>query len=229
MKSPSWWAVLLAVLPTLALSETRTVPERTLTVPQTVSPEMQALIAAPAPKPVAPTTDDEWRARRTVIAANRVKELPALRERLGVDVETATIAGVNCYRVTPRNLPKQNENRLLIHFHGGYYVFNGGEAATREAVLMAGFGQMKVLSVEYRMPPEFPYPAGLDDALAVWKAMLQSNRPENLAVFGTSAGGGMTLALMLRAKQEALPLPAAMAAGSPASDLTGSGDSNVTN
>jgi monoterpene epsilon-lactone hydrolase len=94
---------------------------------------------------------------------------------------------------------------------------------------MAGFGRMKVISVDYRMSPDFPYPAGLDDAIAVWKELVKSNNPANMAVFGTSAGGGMTLAMVLRAKQEGLPLPAAIAPGSPASDLTGTGDSYATN
>ena len=83
---------------------------------------------------------------------------------------------------------------------------------------MAGYGGYKVISVDYRMPPDFPYPAALDDAMAVWKAALTMQKPENMAIFGTSTGGGMTLAMVLRAKQEHLPLPAAIAPGSPWSE-----------
>ena len=116
-----------------------------------------------------------------------------------------------------------------MHIHGGCYVLQGGEAATTEAIYMAGFGRFKVLSVDYRRPPEFPYPAALDDSVAVWKGALKMADPKNMAIFGTSAGGALTLSTVLRAKQEKLPLPAAIAPGTPMSDLTRTGDSFQTN
>jgi epsilon-lactone hydrolase len=94
---------------------------------------------------------------------------------------------------------------------------------------MAGFGHMKVISIDYRMPPDFPYPAALDDAVAVWKELVKTTMPANMAIFGTSAGGNLTLAVIERAKQEGLPLPAAIAPGSPAGDLTKTGDTMFTN
>ena len=94
---------------------------------------------------------------------------------------------------------------------------------------MAGFGRFKVLSVDYRRPPEFPYPAALDDSVAAWKGALKMADPKNMAIFGTSAGGALTLSTVLRAKQEGLPLPAAIAPGTPMSDLTRTGDSFHTN
>jgi acetyl esterase/lipase len=69
----------------------------------------------------------------------------------------------------------------------------------------------------------------MDDAMAVWKAALEMQKPANMAIFGTSTGGGMTLAMILRAKEEHLPLPAAIAPGTPWSDLTETGDSYKTN
>jgi epsilon-lactone hydrolase len=136
---------------------------------------------------------------------------------------------VNCYILTPDNIPEQNRNRLLVHVHGGGYVFAPEEAATREAILMAGFGKFKVISIDYRMPPDFPYPAAMDDAMAVWKEVVKTNDPKKMAIFGTSTGGGMTLAMVLRARTEALPLPAATAPGTPWSDMTKTGDTFFTN
>ena len=136
---------------------------------------------------------------------------------------------MQAYLVTPADLPPENRNRLLVHIHGGCYVLQGGEAATTEAIYMAGFGRFKVLSVDYRRPPEFPYPAALDDSVAVWKGALKMADPKNMAIFGTSAGGALTLSTVLRAKQEKLPLPAAIAPGTPMSDLTRTGDSFQTN
>jgi epsilon-lactone hydrolase len=131
--------------------------------------------------------------------------------------------------VTPETIPPKNRNRLLIHVHGGCYVSNPSESGTIEAIFMAGFGHFKVISVDYRMPPVAPYPAALDDAMTVWKAAVKMVPPANLAIFGSSAGGALTLSMVLRAKQENVPLPAAIAPGSPMTDLTERGDSFATN
>jgi epsilon-lactone hydrolase len=136
---------------------------------------------------------------------------------------------VPAFMVTPAVIPPANRNRLLVHVHGGCYVLSGGEAATTEAIYMAGFGHFKVLSIDYRRPPDAPYPAALDDAMAVWKATVKTADPKRTGIFGTSAGGALTLSMILRAKMEKLPLPAAIAPGTPMSDLTGTGDSFATN
>ena len=209
----------------------RHLPARTIPVPETVSPQMQKLIAAPLSPTwnVIPKTAAEWKAQVAAGAAAAMQALPALREKLGVKVEPVTVGGVKAYRVTPRNLPPENANRLLVHVHGGCYVSGPGESGITEAVLMAGFGHFKIISVDYRMPPDHPYPAGLDDAMAVWKAAVKMADPKNMAIFGSSAGGALTLSMVLRAKRDHLPMPAAIAPGTPMADLTNSGDTFRTN
>ena len=205
---------------------------RTTPVPDTVSPQMQKLIAAPPPPTwnVIPDTADGWRAQVQAGAAATAATLPALREQLHVKVEPQVIDGVKTFTVTPAEIPARNRNRLLVHVHGGCYVSFPGESGTVEAILMAGIGGFKVISVDYRMPPDGPpYPAALDDAMTVWKAAVKMAAPGNMAIFGTSAGGALTLSMVLRAKQDSLPLPGAIASGTPMSDLTGRGDSFVTN
>lgn len=206
------------------------VPARSVPVPTTVSPAMQELIGAPLSDNWnnVPKTTEEWKAIAARSAAGG-RDLSALREQLEVDVEPLTLNGVKGFTLTPRTIPPENRDRLLLHLHGGCYVLSGGQAGTREAIYLAGFGRFKVISIDYRMPPAFPYPAALDDAVAAWKAMLKMASPTNMAVFGTSAGGALTLSVVLRAKQEGLPLPAAIAPGTPMSDLTGTGDSFHTN
>ena len=205
---------------------------RSTPVPDTVSPQIQKLIAASPPPTwnVIPDTAEGWRAQVEAGAAALVATLPALRAQLHVKVEPQLIDGVKTFVVTPEDVPARNRNRLLINVHGGCYVSFPGESGTLEAILMAGLGGFKVIAVDYRMPPDGPpYPAALDDAMTVWKAAVKMAEPGNMAIFGSSAGGALTLSMVLRAKQENLPLPAAIAPGTPMSDLTGRGDSFVTN
>ena len=93
---------------------------------------------------------------------------------------------------------------------------------------MAGIGKCRVVYADYRMAPDFPYPAAIDDAMAVYRELLKRRPAESIGVFGTSTGGAMTLILALRAKDEGLPLPAALAAGTPWAQIN-VGDSYATN
>jgi epsilon-lactone hydrolase len=210
----------------------RVVPGRSIPVPSTVSPELQATIAAPYRVPAwdaNPQSTAEWKELINKLAAAAAEKQKIVREKLGVTLESTTIGGVHAFIVTPKEIAPANRGRLLVHVHGGGYVYNPGEAGTGEATLMAAYGGFRVISVDYRMPPDFPYPAAMDDAIAVWKEAVKMADPHNMAIFGTSTGGGMTLAMILRAKQEGLPLPAAIAPGTPWSDLTETGDTYKTN
>lgn len=207
------------------------ITERAVPVPQTVSTELQALIGN-EPLPwwnTHPRTAQEWKKWVGELAKEAAATLPALREKMGVTVADGTMNGVRTFTLTPKTLAANNRDRVLLHLHGGGYVLNPGEAGTLEAVYMAGFGGINVVSVDYRMPPDFPYPAALDDALAVYRELLKTYPPEKIGVFGTSTGGGMTLALVLRARAEGLPLPGAIAPGTPWTDMTKTGDSYFTN
>src|SRR5436853_4461651 len=207
-------------------------PTREIPVPSAdVSPAEQALIGAPlqATWNVHPKSAQEWKDLINMRAEAVAKTLPDLRARLGVKVEPTKIGGVSAFIITPDNIPAANNDRLLVHVHGGGYVFFPGESGTREAILMAGYGKFKIVSIDYRMPPDHPYPAAMDDAMAVWKEVVKTSDPKKTAIFGTSTGGGMTLAMVLRARAEGLPLPAATAPGTPWSDLTKTGDSYFTN
>lgn len=207
----------------------REVPARVIPVPTTVSPQMAKLIARPAIPPRAPQSAQEWKRVVQAAAAEDLARIAEMRKQFAVTVEPLRLGGVPCYRITPVPLPERNRHRVLLHLHGGAYVFAPGEAGTLEAIAMAGFGHLQVISVDYRMPPDDPYPAAMDDAMAVWKELARREKSANLGVFGTSTGGGMTLALIQRIKEEGQPLPAAIAVGTPWSDLTDTGDTYFTN
>jgi epsilon-lactone hydrolase len=209
----------------------RTIPRRTLPTPSTVSPEMRKAIA---PSWTGDTgtqvrTTQQWKASIQKDNEREAKHVDPLLHQFHVTLEHLTIAGVPVYVVKPAQIAPENRDRLLVHVHGGGYVSFAGKAATPEAILMAHYGQIEVISVDYRMPPDFPFPAAVDDAVAVWKAVIQSHEPSRVGLFGTSAGGGLTLATVLRLKELRLPLPGALMAGTPWTDLTQTGDSYFVN
>ena len=197
--------------------------------PDTVSPRLRALIDAPPRKGwnLRPESAEAW-APFVAAAADAVARLPALKRRLRVEAERVDLDGARGFLVTPETVAPANRERLLLHVHGGCYMLNPGEAGLPEAMLMATFGGFRVLSVDYRMPPEAFFPAALDDVMTAWKWALERQVPARMAVFGTSAGGALTLALTLRAKAEGLALPGALGVGTPMSDVTKRGDTFLT-
>jgi acetyl esterase/lipase len=209
----------------------RQVPAKTLPVPADVSTEMQKIIAAP----LNPAwnelwkTGEEWRAAADAQAAQTVKALPAMRERLHVSVKPGTIGGVKVFYATPDSVPAEHRDKMLVHVHGGCYELFPGESGTSEAILMAGIGHYNVISVDYRMPPDAYFPAALDDAMTVYKETVTKYGAKKVGVFGTSAGGALVLEMMLKARQDGLPMPGAIAPGTPMSDVTKTGDSFYTN
>ena len=208
----------------------RATPAQTIPVPDDVSPQLQRLVAAPYGDVAnAPKTPEQWKAAVAAANVKAMVDLDHLKRELGVTVEPTVVAGVKAFLVTPRTIPDKNRDRLVVALHGGGYVFFPGEAGAGEGVMMAGFGGFRVLAVDYRMPPDFPFPAALDDAVAVWKEVVKTTKPANVALIGSSAGGGLVLATVLRLKDEGLPLPGALAAGTPWSDLGKTGDSYFAN
>jgi acetyl esterase/lipase len=223
-------AVLAAKADEAALTP-RDVPATSLPVPADVSPGMQKFIAAPLNPDWNKLwkTGEEWRKAADKMDAGIVPTIPAMAERLHVKIEPSTMDGVKVYVVTPDEIPPEHRNRLLIHVHGGCYVLFPGEAGVTEGITMAGLEHFKVVSVDYRMPPEAYFPTAIDDVLTVLKAAEKTTDPKNIAIFGTSAGGALTLEVILRAKEKGVALPAAISAGTPMSDVTKTGDSFYTN
>jgi acetyl esterase/lipase len=219
--------------PARAEEAPRAIASRIIPVPDTVSPALQELIGQVRNRePIKiPQSAEEWKAF-TASASQDSSQMPQfakLREQFGVSVVSQVIAGVHCYALTPKVIKLRNRNRLLVGVHGGAFVGGAGESGLLEAIEMAGLTGYKVIAVDYRMPPDHPFPAAMDDAIAVWREAVKLAKPANIAVFGNSAGGALALSIVQRAKQEGLPLPGAVMAGSPWSDLSKTGDSYYTN
>lgn len=139
-----------------------------------------------------------------------------------------TVDGVRVYEAVPSSVAAEDRG-IILDFHGGALIMCGGEMCKISAGVMSTQMQKRLWSVDYRMPPDSPYPAALDDGLAVYRAILQVRSPAEVIVSGGSAGGNIAAALMLRIRQAGLPMPAGLILGTPEVDLTESGDSFQTN
>ena len=183
---------------------------------------------------IRPSTEGQW---RSLIAAREAndRENPSLEQisrELQVNIQAQSIAGVPVYRVTPASragLPAgPSDTPLFIYLHGGAYVFSSGEAAVGEAPDIARYSGVEVLAIDYAMPPDHPYPAALDQVEQVYRELLKSHSPQNIAMGGISAGAGLSMAAVQRFKSRGLPVPAALYLGTPWADLSKTGDSLYT-
>jgi len=154
----------------------------------------------------------------------------AVRELAGTlrsQVETIRTDGATLHIATPEAV--SNPECAYIDFHGGALVFGGGEACIAQARMQADQHGVLSYGVDYRTPPEHPYPAALDDALVVYRHVLERHAPTRIVVGGRSAGGNLAAAMLLRAKDDGLPMPAGLVLFSPQVDLTETGDSFQVN
>jgi acetyl esterase/lipase len=193
---------------------------RVVPMPSTISPEAQQWLATlehstPGPESLAERRirTDKWRAQDSAEA----------RKLYPVNVQETTTAGVRTDIITPLSMPEANRTRVLINLHGG--GFNSDSGSLIEGVPIANLAKTKVVSVYYRLAPENPFPAAVDDVVAVYKELLKTYKPGSVGIFGTSAGAILTAEVAVRLKQLGLPLPAALGIFSGLADFSRVGDS----
>lgn len=195
---------------------------RVIPVPETISPEAQRRLARPQSDAVKPETlemrrtgTDEWQAR-----AGKLSET-----LYPVHVESQSIAGVPVRVISPLEVPADRRDRVLINLHGG--GFNSDSGSLTETVPIANLTQTKVIAVLYRLAPEHPFPAAVDDAVAVYRETLKTYKPGKIAIYGTSAGAILTGEVAVKIKQLGLPLPGALGIFSGFGDFDHEGDSQA--
>jgi acetyl esterase/lipase len=137
--------------------------------------------------------------------------------------------GVPTYVLRPDHVTQDSAAPIVIEIHGGALITGSGDLAWMMVAGKATDRNTSTWVPDYRMPPRHPYPAALDDCLAVYRHALRERPPTNVILTGVSAGGNLAAALVLRAKDEGLPMPAALVLLTPQLDLTESGDSFQTN
>ena len=126
--------------------------------------------------------------------------------------------------------PEAQDGRVLLYFHGGGYVF--GSMRTHRIILahLSRAAQARVLGLEYRLAPEFPFPAPVEDAVAAYRWLLSNGtNPKKIVLAGDSAGGGLTIAALVALRYLGEPMPAAGVGISPWTDMEATGESFVTN
>jgi monoterpene epsilon-lactone hydrolase len=160
--------------------------------------------------PVNSDVNEQRRLLRELLSA---QPLPA-----DVTVTEAALGGVRAAEITVDGVEPRN---VVLYFHGGVYVMSDAFLAAGLASQVGRRTDAKVISVDYRLAPEHPYPAAVDDALAAYQALLDNGvAPSDIAFAGESAGGGLAIATLVNARDHGLPLPAAAFVMSPYADLT---------
>jgi epsilon-lactone hydrolase len=178
-----------------------------------VSTEQQETLDAILRQSAFPADGDVNEQRRLLRELLSAQPLPA-----EVTVTAAELGGVPTAEITVEGIEPRH---VVLYFHGGVYVMGDAALAADLASQVGRRTQAKVISVDYRLAPEHPYPAAVDDALAAYQGLLDNGiAPSDIAFAGESAGGGLAIATLVSARDQGLPLPAAAYAMSPYADLT---------
>jgi acetyl esterase/lipase len=165
-----------------------------------------------------PADADVGELRRLLAELTSAQPLPA-----GVTVTAADLGGVPTAEITADGTEPRH---VVLYFHGGVYVLGDAVQAAGLAAQVGRRTRARVISVDYRLAPEHPYPAAVDDALAAYQALLGAGTdPSGIAFAGESAGAGLAVATLVNARDHGLPLPAAAYLMSPYADLTLAGAS----
>jgi len=160
-----------------------------------------------------PAGSDVSEQRRLLAELTSAQPLPA-----DVTVTAAELGGVPTAEIT---IGGTRPRHVVLYFHGGLYVLGDAASAAGLAAQIARRTQATAISVGYRLAPEHPYPAAIDDALAAYQALLDGGtNPAGIAFAGESAGAGLAIATLVNARDHGLPLPAAAYLMSPYADLT---------
>jgi monoterpene epsilon-lactone hydrolase len=168
-----------------------------------------------------PADSDVNEQRRLLRELLSAQPLPA-----DVTVAEAALGGVRTAEITVDGIEPRH---VVMYFHGGVYVLGDAFLSADLASQVGRRTSAKVISVDYRLAPEHPYPAAVDDALAAYEALLNSGTdPSDIAFAGESAGGGLAIATLVNAREHGLPLPAAAFVMSPYVDLTLAGGTMET-
>lgn len=213
---------------------------RVIPTPKTVSPEAQHFLAEGASRlnammaaggtgmPDAPPLDNAaWKMRIAMIDKAFEPTAERMLQSSAAKVEWKTIDGIAVAVGTPNVM--RNADRARLQIHGGGFAYLGGKYAAGQAAQQAAGAGCTVYSVDYRRPPDFPFPAALDDCVAVYRELLKTYASKKIAISGESAGGNLSATVSLKIRDLGLKLPGAIGMLTPVTDLTRESDTQQTN
>ncbi len=195
---------------------------RVVPVPKTISPEAQQKLARPQSDAPNQETLAERRSKTDKWQRGAGAEFQKLYP---VKIEEQTMAGVPVKVISPLAIAADRQDCVLINVHGG--GFNSDSGSLTETIPIANITKTKVIAVLYRLAPEHPFPAAVDDTIAVYQSVLKSYQPQRIGLYGTSAGAVLTGEAAVRMRQLGLPLPGALGIFSGFGDFSKSGDSRA--
>ena len=193
---------------------------REVPMPTTVSPEAQQWLKQIEHE--SPQSHDLAERRRGTDAWRKFDSDEA-KKKFPVKITETTTAGVHTDIIDPLETPATNKDKVLINLHGGGFITDSGSLI--EGIPIANLAKIKVVSVYYRLAPENPFPAAVDDAVAVYKELLKTHKPRDIGIFGTSAGAILTAEVAVKLNQSGLPLPGALGFFSGLADFSRTSDS----
>jgi acetyl esterase/lipase len=205
-------ALLMLAIPTAAWTQSPGARPTPLPVSAFASEEARAAFEALSSAPPEPDFKGDVAAMRRWQGDREEKRLAEARKRYAVDIHSETIAGVPVDVVTPKEgIAPANAKRVLLSLHGGAFMWGAGAGALSEAVPIAATGRVKVIAVNYRMAPEFRFPAASEDVAAVYRSLLRDHNPLDIGLYGCSAGGILAAQSVAWFATHGLPQPGAIA------------------
>lgn len=183
---------------------------RIVPVPDTLSPEAQAHLA----------TGKTWAPEAG--SPEQQEQIDLALSMYPVQIKDATMAGVPVKIVTPQQPREDKRDCMLLNFHGGGFVSDSGSML--ESIPIAALTGITVVTALYRLAPEHPFPAAVDDAEAVYRELLKTHSPKHMVMYGTSAGAILSAQTLVRLKQNGVPLPAALGFFTGLADFARRGD-----
>lgn len=196
--------------------------QRIVPIPATISAQDRKWLARPASPEHAQPSLTQWRGREDL---RRHEDGSIALRKYPARVAHGEMAGVPVTIVTPPTAADKRRDFVLIDVHGG--AFETDCCSLVESIPLANLLGVEVIAVHYRMPPEHPFPAGIDDVIAVYRAVLKNHPPGAVAIYGTSSGAAMTGEIAMALKHRHLPEPGALGIFSGTGDFSMRPDSRA--
>lgn len=209
-----------------------TVPERFIPTPTSISSQAQAFLSSGlqiSPPDIAVEDKAGWRNYVAMVESHLAKTGAARVAAYPATITEHPLSAVTLYEVAPDTLAPDHDDKAIYHIHGGAFIVGGGISAAHAAQPVASVAGLRSFSVDYRMPPDYPFPTGLHDCLEGYRFLLERYAAGRIVIEGSSAGANLAAAVTLLARDEGLPLPGACILHTAGVDMTFSGDTFATN